>query len=117
MSDPSIDKVSWPNTTLSNHVLETLDDLTRNAMFAAGHFATTNQTALDYCTPAGRDALIIRCAVAYLLANGLITVVPEATEQWLPDQLEGPYASHLQEKLKEALASRASIDAALRRPQ
>lgn len=94
---------------------EAINRATRAATLATTGFIGEQRLQLQACTPATRDALLVRFAITYLASNGLISIADAAQfEDWLAVDLEPPFADDMLDALREGVDSQARINAALR---
>jgi hypothetical protein len=79
---------------------------------AVEQFSQGSAASLVRCTPLDRDLLLLRVAVTWLLANGLIVTAPDgAFERMFPVDLADPFAGDVVAKLREYIARRIELDA------
>lgn len=81
------------------------------AGLATHGFASRFRKALAECTETDREALMLRFAVTWLLANGLVVTAPDgAFEQMFSLNLPDEFAGDVDRHLREALARKAHFD-------
>lgn len=84
------------------------------ALLGMDGFTVEYSEQLAACTAADRDRLVLRAAVTYLVANGLITVASVASfGQWLPFGLEPPFADDLRAAVEQGVENLRKINAEL----
>jgi hypothetical protein len=92
-------------------VREDVDAAVGAADLATHMFVARFGRDLKHCTEADRDGLLVRFAITWLLANGLVVTAPDsAFEQLLPLDLPAELAGDVGGKLHEAIARKAHFD-------
>lgn len=92
-----------------------IDVATRNASFAVSNTVIDDhRVELGRLPQAIRDRVLLRAALTFLLARGLVTPTPALTAAgWVPLDIPEPFHGDVVAAIREAVAAQERIEAAL----